>query len=523
MQHVRKLPRRAALGLATAGAALAAVGVAAGAPPPIWEPTIGPAIAGIENADDAVAQVPLGTFAFPFYGVTYTGATTITVDTNGVIRFGAAQSDNTPTSEELVTGVPAIAGFWSDFDAADIDGSGPVPDGGAVHLNTFAGDDGDPAVDRMVITWDADFFGCEARPDAECHGTAQVQLFESGKIVFGYDAVATPFGAIVPPAQQKVVVGVSKGGGTLPTDDPGGTDVSVALPITATTSFYEVFQNVTPAFDLQGRNLVLLPSGSGGFVVDNPVNLAVAIADTPDPAALGGTIGYAVTVQNNGTLAATGVSLVDTLSPGLTLTGATPSQGTCSGATCALGTIPAGGVASVTFTAQATAAGTLASTVVATAAEAGDPAADNAATATTVVEAPFQPPPGPTTTTGTKGTKGCTIVGTSGNDRLRGTAKRDVICGLGGNDRIDGLGGNDVLRGGAGNDELRGGGGNDLLKGGAGRDVVIGGAGNDDLQGGPGNDELDGGPGKDNVAGGPGRDTGDVDDDDRATSIERRG
>lgn len=521
MQHLRKLSTRAALGLAAAGAALAAAGVATGAPPPIWEPTIGPAVASIDDADDAVATVPLGTFAFPFYGVTYTGATTMTIDTNGLIRFGAAQSDNTPTSDELVTGVPAIAGFWADFDAGDVDGNGPVPDGGAVHLSTFAADDADPAVDRIAITWDADFFGCETRPDAECHGTVQVQLFESGKIVFGYDTVATPFGAIVPPAQQKVVVGVSKGGGTLPADDPGGTDVSVALPITATTSFYEIFQNVTPAFDLQGRNLVLLPNGNGGFVVDAPVNLAVGIADGPDPVAVGGTVSYAVTVRNNGTIDATGVSVVDTIGSGGTLTGATPSQGTCSGGTCALGTIAAGAAASVTFTAQATVAGTLASTVVATPAEAGDPAGDNAATTTTVVEAPFQPPPGPRPTT--PGTKGCTIVGTAGNDRLRGTAGRDVICGLGGNDRIDGLGGNDVLKGGDGDDVLRGGKGNDQLKGGAGADTVVGGDGSDDVQGGPGADTLDGGPGKDNVAGGPGRDRGDVGAEDRVTSIERRG
>ena len=39
---------------------------------------------------------------------------------------------------------------------------------------------------------------------------------------------------------------------------------------------------------------------------------------------------------------------------------------------------------------------------------------------------------------------GCTIIGTPGQDMLRGTPKRrDVICGLAGNDVIKGLGGND--------------------------------------------------------------------------------
>ena len=54
---------------------------------------------------------------------------------------------------------------------------------------------------------------------------------------------------------------------------------------------------------------------------------------------------------------------------------------------------------------------------------------------------------------------GCTIVGTTGNDRLTGTAKADVLCGLAGNDTLKGLGGNDTLLGGDGADRLDGGAG----------------------------------------------------------------
>lgn len=39
----------------------------------------------------------------------------------------------------------------------------------------------------------------------------------------------------------------------------------------------------------------------------------------------------------------------------------------------------------------------------------------------------------------------CTIVGTSGDDKLAGTPGKDVICGLGGNDKINGGGGNDIV------------------------------------------------------------------------------
>lgn len=84
----------------------------------------------------------------------------------------------------------------------------------------------------------------------------------------------------------------------------------------------------------------------------------------------------------------------------------------------------------------------------------------------------------------------CTIIGTSGNDRLVGTAQRDVICGLRGDDVLVGFGGADVLRGGRGNDSLFGSRGRDVLRGGRGHDLLIGGGGVDSLDGGAGTDEC---------------------------------
>jgi len=66
------------------------------------------------------------------------------------------------------------------------------------------------------------------------------------------------------------------------------------------------------------------------------------------------------------------------------------------------------------------------------------------------------------------------------------------------------------LRGGAGNDTLYGGAGNDILQGGTGNDTLYGGAGNDILDGGPGADYLVGGPGADTFVERKGEATGDT-------------
>ncbi len=92
-----------------------------------------------------------------------------------------------------------------------------------------------------------------------------------------------------------------------------------------------------------------------------------------------------------------------------------------------------------------------------------------------------------------------TLVGTPGDDLLRGTDAVDVLMGLGGDDAVDGLMGADVVCGGAGADTLRGANGDDTLLGGFGVDRVEGGNGDDVLVGGPGSDSLTGGRGIDTL------------------------
>lgn len=95
----------------------------------------------------------------------------------------------------------------------------------------------------------------------------------------------------------------------------------------------------------------------------------------------------------------------------------------------------------------------------------------------------------------------CTIVGTSGADRIVGTSRRDVICAGGGNDVIIGGRGDDIIFGGSGRDRIAGSDGNDRIEGGISDDVIDGGAGTDTMLGGTGNDDLIGGSGADRING----------------------
>lgn len=97
------------------------------------------------------------------------------------------------------------------------------------------------------------------------------------------------------------------------------------------------------------------------------------------------------------------------------------------------------------------------------------------------------------------------IVGTDGNDVLRGTPERDVIFAGGGDDQIFGSLGNDLLCGGPGDDLVHGGRGNDEVDGGPGTDRAVGDLGDDKVTGGTGDsDEAAGSLGIDMINGGPG-------------------
>ncbi len=99
-----------------------------------------------------------------------------------------------------------------------------------------------------------------------------------------------------------------------------------------------------------------------------------------------------------------------------------------------------------------------------------------------------------------------TIMGTNGDDDLRGTVLADVVVLGPGNDKFRGRGGDDVVCGGPGRDFIYGGSGADKLDGEAGDDRIWGEAGNDQVRGGTGNDVLRGGDDDDLIRGAGGAD-----------------
>jgi Ca2+-binding RTX toxin-like protein len=108
-----------------------------------------------------------------------------------------------------------------------------------------------------------------------------------------------------------------------------------------------------------------------------------------------------------------------------------------------------------------------------------------------------------------------TLIGTAGDDVLKGTRGPDVIWAGDGDDTVQAGAGADLVCGGDGNDFIHLGRGSDRSKGGVGSDGIFGGAGADVLVGEKGADGLSGGPGRDVLRGQRGHDVlsgGDGDD-----------
>ena len=166
-----------------------------------------------------------------------------------------------------------------------------------------------------------------------------------------------------------------------PTAAPG------AFPNTATAT------STTP--DPVANNI-----GNGISAVFPPIaDARITKTAGPGPYIAGNNISFIITVTNAGPASAHNVVVTDTIPPGSTFVSATPTQGTCTGATCNLGTIAASGTASITIVVTAPAApGPVTNTASVTVSDTDPDPTNNAATATvtTVPGTPATPAPVPT-------------------------------------------------------------------------------------------------------------------------------
>jgi hypothetical protein len=166
-------------------------------------------------ADDESVPVDLG-FPFRFQNQTYSS---VFVNGNGNLTFGAGDSDFSPSIAEFLGGLPRIAALWQDL----------VPAEGLVVATREPG-----AVTFHYLSVPTLF--------SEQANYFSVRLDRSGGIAVSYDGVLAEEG----------LVGLTRGGGVA---DPGQTNLSrLFWTSSARRTMYEVFTLDAP-FDIPFRKL----------------------------------------------------------------------------------------------------------------------------------------------------------------------------------------------------------------------------------------------------------------------------
>jgi uncharacterized repeat protein (TIGR01451 family) len=172
---------------------------------------------------------------------------------------------------------------------------------------------------------------------------------------------------------------------------PSGGRVTVNISATPTSqgSFTATATATANQFDpILGNN-----TASATVIVGAASDLGISIVDSPDPVVVRSNVTYVVAVTNRGPSTATSVVVNNTLPLNVILVSTNSSQGTITRSgntvTCNLGTMVKGGSATITIVVTPTNSGPISVTSTVSAIQ-GDPnPADNSATATTVVAAPF--------------------------------------------------------------------------------------------------------------------------------------
>ncbi len=131
-------------------------------------------------------------------------------------------------------------------------------------------------------------------------------------------------------------------------------------------------------------------------ITEASADLELTQTDAPDPSLVGVPVSYTLTITNHGPVAATDVVVSEGLTISASVDSATPSQGSCDlfshGTSCDLGTIAAGGTATVVVVGTPSVTGVLTSNASVTADQDPDASNNSASVQTSVQDCPFTAP-----------------------------------------------------------------------------------------------------------------------------------
>jgi Ca2+-binding RTX toxin-like protein len=410
--------------------------------------------------DDDTAPVDLGSNTFTFYGVTYTGATSLFASSNGLLTFGSAEGTAGNSDLTFAPSQAAIAPLWDDW-RTDLDLNDQV-------LGKFQDITGDGVPDRLIVEW------------------SQVQHYETSPSAVTFQAILQLNTGAAPGA-------ITFNYPDLDTGDPYRNGSSATVGIKDSGS--------------QGDNRLLVSSNNGahpligtGKAIRLGINATGSItgrtfhdadADGIKDAGEAGLAAATVYIDSNANGA------LDPGEPSTTsdATGNYALHGVTPGTRVVRQVAPAGysqtgpapnGSHTVTVVGGATVSGK----------DFGDVAtASLTGTTLNIYGSLFHD----TIQLSSQGASLVVTVNGAAQSFLASSVTAIRVWGLTGDDSI-GIGAGVIgttVDGGAGNDTLTGGSGNDNLIGGAGPDTIDGGAGNDTLEGGADSDLMRGGSGND--------------------------
>ena len=167
---------------------------------------------------------------------------------------------------------------------------------------------------------------------------------------------------------------------------PEGRATEEALPVTGPVPPPSAGATGITAPQLRGGPATAADRAAGtGVCAVAESDLAISKSDRPDPVCAGDTLTYRVRVANRGPATASGVRVTETLPPGTVFLSAKPSQGSCTGTTCNLGTLEEGASATVIYRVRPSRRGTMTNTASVSSASAESQERNNSASATTTV------------------------------------------------------------------------------------------------------------------------------------------